>query len=183
MKRTKVAKEPEPEDGSLAVIYPLILQAIKDTTVWLSTKASTEERVHIRRAQARLNELAGICERHRDLHAPPAGNKEWNQVATELLSLVQKGADTRGCIVGHGLRRLVKLLAPPAKNERKLPKQGEDRSNRVQVFIESVFQVTNQRIKKKDISLVAGYKNPMNIEHRNCDRVIVGFQRITSPKS
>ena len=158
MKRTKSAREPEREDESLGqAIYPLIMQAIKDTSLWLSIKASAEEKFHIRRAQARLNELARICERDPNFLPPPRTNAEWNQIAAEVLSFVKKAVDVRKSIVGAGLHRLTELLAHPTKGEKQLP--AENLNNRVNAFIELVFNETNQKVTRKDISLVMGYKD------------------------
>jgi hypothetical protein len=187
VKKKRAAKEPDGKDESLGqVMYPLILEALKDTTLWLSIDASAEEKVYIRRAHALLNELAGICERHRDSHAPPQKNKEWNPVATEVLSLVQKAANARQSIVGHGLHRLIELLAPPAKGEKQLPNEAKNRRNRVSAFMELVHQKTNQRIRKKDISLVAGYKDTTDFQRfqRNDPRTAASannaFDRVLS---
>jgi hypothetical protein len=162
MKGTNAPKKTERGDQDLReVMYPLILQAIKDTSLWLSIKPQVEEKVYILRAQARLNELARICERDLNyLPPPPRTNAEWNQLAAEVVSLVKKAVDVRKSIVGSGLSRLMELLAPPTNGEKQLPKQAGVRRHRVEEFLRLVLKETDQRVTKKDIALVAGYKDP-----------------------
>lgn len=187
---TKRVKEPEHRDETLGqVLYALIMQALRDTSVWLSTKASSEEKVYVRQAQSRLNDLARICERQRGLNAPPKEDKEWNQAATEVLSVMQKAVDARGSIVGTGLARLLAVLAPPDQQKQPPKRKAEDRHDMIHAFLKRVLEETGVLIRKKDVWLVAGYQDATEFERfqRNARRTTksakTNFDRVLNSNS
>jgi len=167
-------KRPEREDEiTRQVLYAVILQALKDTTRWLSIRASAEEKVYVRRAQFRLNDLARFCERQQGVDPSARGDKEWDQIAADVLSLVQKATDARGgSVVGTGLARIVTLLTSPAKEKQQLrKKKSEDRREIIRVFVDEVHDKTGVKISKKDVWSVAGYHNPTEFErYQRSDR-------------
>jgi hypothetical protein len=155
----------------------LLDDAEADTKLWLQIGPSAEERVFIYGMQTQMSELYGIVTRRLENRPADSDDLNWIQGKKELLSLLKKVREVRGCIVGASLGRLEERLGPSAAGKRRAssepndprknnPAKGKlpDRRARVNGYIEEVLRKTGRRITRKDIWSKAGYKSRTEFE-------------------
>jgi hypothetical protein len=106
----------------LESIRALIQDATKDTILWLGGKASEEERVHVRAIQGRLADLDGIITRRMQRRSSAKDEGDWPGTLREVVSLLHKAKEVRGCAVGKSWARLTEIAESSASTvERKRP--------------------------------------------------------------
>jgi hypothetical protein len=112
------------EQERLDVCRALIEDATRDTTLWLQSDPSAEERVHVLAIQAQLAGLARIIERRMERRNETKDEWEYSETVGELLSRLDKAREVRGSIVGKGLARVADRLPKelPSSKVTKAPK-------------------------------------------------------------
>jgi DNA-binding XRE family transcriptional regulator len=110
-------KEGPARNLELEIRRVLIRGAMEDTVLWLRVNPSADERVYMLAMQPKLQELDTIVTHQIKGWTLPRDEK-FSQVAGQVLLLLQKAREARGCIVGQNLGRLADCLAPSIKRKR-----------------------------------------------------------------
>lgn len=98
------------EQEQLDIAYALVIDATKDTSLWLQANPSAEEQVHVLAMQERLAGLARIIERRGERRSETGDDWRWSEAVREVLSGLLKAREARGGAVGESWDRLVKRL-------------------------------------------------------------------------
>src|SRR5690349_15383347 len=116
-----------PQDRlELESIRALIQDLTKATILWLSGKASEQERVYVREIQGRLADLDGIISRRMQHRSSAQDGEDWPRTVRDVLSLLAKATAVRGNIVGESWARLRKIAEPSASGVESKPTQKQD---------------------------------------------------------
>jgi hypothetical protein len=114
----------------LEIIRALIQDVTKDTILWLSIKASEQERVYVNAIQGWLADLDGIITRRIQRRSSPKDEEDWHRTLREVLSRLEKAKEVRGCVVGSSWTRLIEIAESSPKTEARTPTSAASRSMR-----------------------------------------------------
>ena len=98
------------EQAQLKSIHDLIVNATKDTVIWLQSDSLAEEGAYVLAMQEGFADLARIIERRLERRDSPKDAAQWLAIVREVLSLLQKARGAQGHIIGKALARLADHL-------------------------------------------------------------------------